>query len=177
LERLSRIKTQLDDQGALCIPKTFRARRYIDSQAVQVSGTACGIIFGTGIITYKRRVSHTMKDALVERWRHNLWSPLDLEAFSGVEVSFCTRNARRRRLKHLLASQTMRNYPHTNSFHWESEACEYAYFKALGSPKLFRRFWKDHKEWQSNVGNAISICLDALKETGIDKDSGELSAL
>lgn len=100
LERLSRIRTQLDDQGALCIPKTFRARRYIDSQAVQVSGTACGIISGTGVITYKRLVGHTMKDSLVERWRHNLWSPLDLEAFSGVGVSFCTRNARRRRLMH-----------------------------------------------------------------------------
>lgn len=71
----------------------------------------------------------------------------------------------------------MRNYLHTNSFHWESEACEYAYFKALRSPKLFRRFRKDHKEWQSNVGNAISICLDALEERGIDEDNGELSAL
>jgi hypothetical protein len=118
-----------------------------------------------------------MKDALVERWRHNLRSPLDLEAFSGVEVSFCTKNARRRRLMHLLSSDTMRNYLSTISFNWVSEACDHAYFKALRCPKSFRRFWKDHKEWQENVGNAVSICLDALEETGIDEDSGELSAL
>ncbi|KAE9380914.1 hypothetical protein N431DRAFT_363028 [Stipitochalara longipes BDJ] len=177
LERLSRLKTQLHDQGALKIPRTFRDKRYIDSHAVQVTGTALGIISGAGTVTYKRRVGHTMKDALVERWRHNLRSPLDLEAFSGVEVSFCTKNARRRRLMHLLAADTMRNYLSTISFNWVSEACEHAYFKALRCPKSFRRFWKDHKEWQENVGNAISICLDALEETGIDEDSGELSAL
>lgn len=176
-ERLSRMKTQLFDQGALRIPRTFRDKRYIDSHAMQVSGTALGIISGTGIVTYKRRVGHTMKDALVERWRHNLRSPLDLEAFSGVEVSFCTRNARRRRLMHLLGSNTMRNYLNTISFNWASEDCELAYFKALRCPKLLRRFWKDHKDWQENVGNAVSICLDALEETGIDDDSGELSAL
>lgn len=177
LERLLRIKTSLDGQGALRNPKTFRSKRYVDSQAVQVSGTALGVISGTGIITYKRRVGHTMKDALVERWRHNLWSPIDLEAFCGVEVSFCTRNARRRRLMHILASETMQNYLRTISFDWTSDACELSYFKALRSPKHFRRFWKDHKEWHVNVGSAISICLDALEETGIDKDSGELSAL
>jgi hypothetical protein len=176
-ERASRMKTQLHDQGALRFPRTFRDKRYIDSHAVQVSGTALGIISGTGIVTYKRRVGHTMKDALIERWRHNLRSPLDLEAFSGVEVSFCTRNTRRRRLMHLLASDTVRNYLNTISFKWVSENCEHAYFKALRCPKLFRRFWKDHKEWQENVGNAVSICLDALEETGIDNDSGELSAL
>ena len=176
-ERLSRMKTQLFDQGALRIPRTFRDKRYIDSHAVQVSGTALGIISGSGIITYKRRVGHTMKDALVERWRHNLRSPLDLEAFSGVEVSFCTRNARRRRLMHLLGSDTMRNYLNTICFNWASEDCEHAFFKALRCPKLFRRFWKDHKDWQENVGNAVSTCLDALEETGIDDDSGELGAL
>ncbi|KAN0120314.1 hypothetical protein V8E51_002522 [Hyaloscypha variabilis] len=176
-ERLSRLKTQLHNQGALKVPRTFRDKRYIDSHAVQVTGTALGIISGSGTVTYKRRVGHTMKDALVERWRHNLRSPLDLEAFSGVEVSFCTKNARRRRLMHLLSSDTMRNYLSTVSFIWVSEACEHAYFKALRCPKSFRRFWKDHREWQENVGNAISICLDALEETGIDEDNGELSAL
>ena len=28
-----------------------------------------------------------------------------------------------------------------------------------------------------NIGDAISTCLDALEETGIDEDSGELNAL
>ncbi|KAH9216583.1 hypothetical protein DL95DRAFT_424516 [Leptodontidium sp. 2 PMI_412] len=119
-----------------------------------------------------------MKGALVERWKHNLRNPMDLEAFSGVEVSLCTRNARRRRLLHLLGSPTMHNYLRGISFSWISESCEYAYLKALRSPKHFRRFWKAlTSEHLDNVGDAISKCLDALEETGMDDDSREIRGL
>jgi len=177
IERLFSMKTKFDQQGALRAPNTFRAHRYIDSHAVQVQGTAMGILSAAGIVTYKRRSGQTMKDALVERWRHNLRNPMDLEAFSGVEISICTRNARRRRLLHLLGSPTMSNYLRIFSFPWISESCEYAYFKALRSPKLFRKFWKGHPEYQENVGDAIFMCLDALVETGIDENSRELRCL
>ena len=103
---------------------------------------------------------------------------MDLEAFSGVEISLCTRNARRRRLLHVLGSSTMHNYLRGISFTWISEAVEYGYSKALRSPKHFRLFWKSLTPDQlENVGDAISICLDALEETGIDSDSRELRAL
>ena len=78
---------------------------------------------------------------------------------------------------HSLASQTMGNYLQSISFKWISSDCEAKYFRALRCPKSFRKFWKAHKEWQQNVGDAISKCLDALEETGIDADSGALSAL
>ncbi|KAF8862986.1 hypothetical protein BDZ45DRAFT_146290 [Acephala macrosclerotiorum] len=177
MERSANMKTKLDQQGALRTPKTFRPQRYIDSHAVQVQGTALGIISAAGIITYKRRNGNTMKDALVERWRHNLQNPVDLEAFSGVEISLCTGNARRRRLLHLLGSPSMQNYLRGISFRWVSEACEHAYFKALRCPKSFRKFWKANPEYEENVGDAISKCLDALEETGIDEDSRELRGL
>ncbi|CAG8978922.1 hypothetical protein HYALB_00005259 [Hymenoscyphus albidus] len=127
-----------------------------------------------GIVTYKRRGGHTMKDALVERWRHNFRNPMDLEAFSGVEISLCTGNARRRRLLHLLGSPTIRNYLHGIAFPWISKDCEYSYFKALRCPKSFRRFWKGNPDYRENVGNAISTCLDALEETGVNEESREL---
>ncbi|PQE30331.1 hypothetical protein CJF32_00008233 [Rutstroemia sp. NJR-2017a WRK4] len=176
MERISRFKTKLWEQEALRPPNVSRAKRYIDSHAVQIQGSAMGFISGSGQITYKRRSGHTMKDALVERWRHGLRNPIDLEAYSGVEVSLCSRNARRRRLLNILSSNTMVNYLHGISFSWISDKCKEAYLKALRCPKSFRKFWKTHKEWQENIGDAISKCLDALDETGIDEDSQELSA-
>lgn len=175
-ERALRIKSRLSDQQALRSPNTSRARRYVDSHAIQIQGSAMGFISGAGQVTYKRRVGHTMKDALVERWRHGLRNPLDLEAYSGVEVSLCSRNARRQRLLNILASDTMVNYLHAISFTWDNSVCESLYLKALRCPKSFRKFWKAHKDWQTNIGDAISKCLDALEETGIDEDNQELSA-
>ncbi|KAM3155336.1 hypothetical protein ABEW05_004142 [Botrytis cinerea] len=175
-ERILQIKSRLSDQQALRQPNTSRARRYVDSHAIQIQGSAMGFISGSGQVTYKRRIGHTMKDSLVERWRHGLRNPVDLEAFSGVEVSLCSRNARRRRLLNILASDTMINYLHAISFTWDKGVCEASYFKALRCPKSFRKFWKAHKDWQTNIGDAISKCLDALEETGIDEDNQELSA-
>ncbi|PQE29553.1 beta transducin het-e4s protein [Rutstroemia sp. NJR-2017a BBW] len=176
MHRISRFKTKLWEQEALRPPNVSRAKRYIDSHAVQIQGSAMGFVSGSGQVTYKRRSGHTMKDALVERWRHGLRNPIDLEAYSGVEVSLCSRNARRRRLLNILSSNTMVNYLHGISFSWISDKCKEAYLKALRCPKSFRKFWKTHKEWQGNIGDAISKCLDALDETGIDEDSQELSA-
>lgn len=175
-ERALRLKSRLSNQQALRTPNTSRARRYIDSHAIQITGSAMGFVSGSGQVTYKRRSGHTMKDALVERWRHCLWNPIDLEAYSGVEISLCSRNARRRRLLNILASDTMVNYLHAISFKWVAGLSENAYVKALRCPKSFRKFWKTHKDLQSNIGDAISKCLDALEETGIDEDNQELSA-
>jgi hypothetical protein len=176
MDRISRFKTKLWDQQALRPPNVSRAKRYIDSHAVQIQGSAMGFVSGSSQVTYKRRSGHTMKDVLVERWRQGLRNPIDLEAYSGVEVSLCSRNARRRRLLNILSSNTMVNYLHGISFSWVSDICKEAYLKALRCPRSFRKFWKAHKEWQENIGNAISKCLDALDETGIDEDSQELSA-
>ncbi|PQE07794.1 hypothetical protein CJF31_00007621 [Rutstroemia sp. NJR-2017a BVV2] len=176
MDRISRLKTRLWEQEALRPPNVSRAKRYIDSHAVQIQGSAMGFVSGSGQVTYKRRSGHTMKDALVERWRHGLRNPIDLEAYSGVEVSLCSRNARRRRLLNILSSNTMVNYLNGISFFWVSDTCKEAYLKALRCPRSFRKFWKAHKEWRENIGDAISKCLDALEETGIDEDSQELSA-
>lgn len=122
-----------------------------------------GIISAAGTVTYKRRSGQTMKDALIERWNHNRHNPMDLEAFSGVEISLCTRNARKRRLPHLLGSPTMYYYLRGNGFKWIPHACENSYFKALRSPKLFRQFWKGYPDYRDNIGDAISLntaCLD-----------------
>ena len=177
LSRLAHLKTKFRERGALRHPRTQRSKRYKDSHAVQVQGSAMGLVSIADTITYKRRVGFSMKDALLERWRNGTRNPLELEAFSGVEISLCTLNARRRRLLQLLNSRTLRKYLKGISFVWDDEACETCYFKALQSPRAFRTFWREHRPWRKNVGDAVSECLDALMETGINEENRELSAL
>jgi hypothetical protein len=111
VEYMSDIKTKLNNKSALRSPGSDRPRRYADSLAVQVQGSVLSAVSAGGIITYKRRAGHNMKDVLVERWRNTKnRNPAELEAFCGIEVSLCTQNARRRRLLDLLNSATMRKY-------------------------------------------------------------------
>lgn len=175
--RLAQLKKRFREIGALQTPRTHKSRRFKDSHAVQVQGSAMGFVSVAGTVTYKRREGHTMKDALVERWRNGARNIVELEAFSGVEVSLCTRNARRRRLLHLLGSHSMRKYLKSISFEWKDDACETGYFKALRSPRAFRTFWKQHSDWRRNIGDAVSECLEALQDTGIHHENKELSAL
>ena len=176
-ESLAAAKTELYQKGALQVPRTWKGKRFKDSHSVLIQGSAMGMVSVGNTITYKRRTGQNMKDTLVERWRMGLRNPVGLEAFSGVELSLCTQNARRRRLLHILNSLTIRKYLKTISYAWPDKECELGYFEALNSPKLFRRFWKTHKDWHIVVGDAISTSLDALQCTGIDAENKELSAL
>jgi hypothetical protein len=176
LARLLDIKSKLADQNALRHTNVSRSKRYIDSYTAQIQVSPISFVSGAAQANYKRRKGETMKDALLDNWRHDNWNPLYLEFYGGVEVSLCSRNARRKRLLGILSSDTMVNYLNAISFSWVSERCRIAYLKALRSPKTFRPFWQNHPEWRPNVANAISKCFDALEETGIDEDSYELRA-
>ncbi|OCL08922.1 hypothetical protein AOQ84DRAFT_317685, partial [Glonium stellatum] len=118
-----------------------------------------------------------MKDALIERWRNGIHKVQELEIWGGVEVSLCTQNARRRTLRHLLGSASMRNYLRGISFKWHEEDCERQYFEALEDCKKFRSFWKNNPQWHGTVGNAINECFSALEETGVDERDDELAVL
>jgi hypothetical protein len=157
-----------------------RPRRCTDGYTVQVSGCAMGFGNVGGSVTCKRRPGFNMKDTLIERWRNGLRNIADLESFSGVEVSLCTRNARRRRLWQILGSPTIYSFLKGNTFEWKNIECEKAYYKALSSRKRFRQRFRElyaDKNFRVDVGDAISACLDALAETGVDDDTGELSAI
>ena len=177
LEDFVHVKNMMRRKGALKEPRTQGSRRYKASHAVQVQGTAMGFVSLANTVTYKRRIGHSMKDTLVERWRHGLRNPVELESYSGVEISLCTQNARRRRLLEILQTETVRKYLSSISFEWINETCKRRYFQSLTDPKSFRQFWKRHPAYRPCVGDAISICLDALQETGINEQNGELSAL
>jgi hypothetical protein len=169
------VKQALTDIHGLNHLKTARRSRYKDSDTVQVQGGGLGLTVGT-TKTYRRRDGTTWKEALVERWRdRKLRNPVILESDVGLEVSLCTKNARWIMLLDVLRSDTMRNYLRGIGFSW-NESVERRYFDSLQSPGRFRKLWKWQK-YRENVGDAISICFDALAETGVDLQTGELHAL
>ena len=176
-EELVDMKNMMRRDGALREPRTFDPRRYKDSHAFQIQGSAMGFVSLSNTVTYKRRVGQTMKARLLERWRNGLRNPVELESWSGLEISLCTRNARRRRLLNILNSQTIRRYLGSVSFEWINLECKLAYFRSLVSPAAFRQFWKANPSYRPCVGKAISICLDALQETGSNGPDHSLAAL
>ena len=136
-----------------------------------------GFVSLADTITCKRRVGHSMKDSLVERWRNGPRKFSELASCSGIKVSLCTQNARRRRLLDILRTTTMRKYLDCISFTWPNGRFQQEYFDSLKEPKFFRKFWNRYPADRSCIIEAISICFDALQETGVDQDNGELSAL
>jgi hypothetical protein len=118
------------------------------------------------------------KEALVGLWTSHpeernvrIW-----EYNSGVEVSSCTYNARRRRLITLLGTKTLINYLQNISLTWKSEDCQKAFYEAIQHPRHteFRKLYELKKEWQPDLGKAIQHCLDALLVTGLNESGFEL---
>jgi hypothetical protein len=170
-------KTKLMGDGVLRNPGTDRPQRYADSMAVQVQVGALPFVQLGGQVIYKRRAGQNMKTVLVERWRNNKnRNPAELEALCGVEVSLCTKNARRRSLLDLMSTKSLKSYLESVSFDWASAECKDAFFQSLGDCRKFRAFWNERKDWRQSAGDAISLSLDRLEVTGVNTVSGELRA-
>jgi hypothetical protein len=176
-ERKLKIKQELKNDGNLRHRGTRLSHQEKGSQAFQVQASAAGFATLGTTIEYKRTEGFNIKDALLQRWRNGARNVKYLEMWGGVEVSLCTKNARRIQLLHVLRSQALRRYLKTISFQWIDRECETSYFEALKNRRSFRKFWKEHPEWQKNIGNAVNECFMALEETGVDERDDELSAL
>jgi hypothetical protein len=177
-EDLLRVKTFFFEQHAIHPPGVSPARRFKDSQSFTLQASILSVMSVGSSLSYKRQSGHTIKDVLVERWRDpKLRDHADLEVLGGLQVSLCTRNALRTRLRDVLRSRTAKKYLESILFEWVSEECEAAYFTALQSRKLFKRFWGGPVDWRKNAGDAISVCLDMLQDTGVDQDNRHLSTL
>jgi len=177
MERKLKIKQELKNAGNLRHRGTCRPRQEKGSQSFQIQASAAGFATLGTTMEYKRTEGFNIKDALLQRWRNRSRNIKYLEMWGGVEVSLCTKNARRIQLLHILRSQGLRRYLKTICFQWIDRECETAYFEALKDRRSFRKFWKEHPEWQLNIGDAINECFIALEETGVDERDDELLAL
>ena len=170
-------KQSLRDSGALSEPGTIRNGRILSSELVrvQVGGRYANFEYTR---KHKRR-EQTLKQCLIEDWKHNSQSRKvrHLEFKLGLEVSTCTRNARRVRLIELLGTRTMRNHLQNGSFQWHSKYCEESFYSAIQDQDYtaFRKLYdQSEPEWQTDLSNAIEYCLDALKDTGKNEKDLEM---
>ncbi|KUJ16335.1 uncharacterized protein LY89DRAFT_719074 [Mollisia scopiformis] len=167
------IRQHLRNSNSLFETGTIKNTRILDSEAVQIQ-LGPSYVKGSAQRTYKRR-RKAWKEAWTEEWKNNPESRniRILEYKFGVEVSACTFNARRQRLISLLGSKTMINHLRNGALTWMSPECEQSFYTALESRnhKAFRKLYLSKKNWQSDLGKAITHCLEALTRTGTDAES------
>ena len=101
-----------------------------------------------------------------------------MDDWYGVEISACTTNARRQRLAQILGSDTMRNYLESILMEWSDAQVKERYFNALNSdnPYAFEDLYINSPDLRMELGKVVATCLDALYETGTDRNH-RLSAL
>lgn len=140
------------------------------SLGIGYSGTQIGVSK-----QYQRYPLVTRKQSLVQKWTvwPNQRNPFTVLLWWGIEVSVCTRNARRRRLIHILGSSTMA--PFVDMIRWESLDCGRAFKQSLTADNIdsFPRLYTEHVEWRTELGQAVAYLLSALANTGIVR-SGDL---
>ncbi len=166
----------LRNSQALSEPGTMRNSRTMSSEVVQVQiGGPYGHL---GLQREYKRRGRTLKQCLIEDWKlRPLKRHLDYLEFNlGLEVSSCTRNARRIKLIKLLGTQTMLNHLYHGYLKWSSTDCEEKFYSVLQDPDhtAFRRLYKSNPDWQTDLGNAIEYCLNALEDTGKNEKDLEL---
>jgi len=158
---------------------TLKPYKYKDSSSfnVAVGHGGAQVSWNTQI---KTNPGILMKQSLLDRWKlePRFRNPRLLLLWYGVEVSVCTRNARRCRLVDLIRSRSMIRYlsaiyrPEVGSKIYQN-----LLFAALESsdPNAFVELYDQHPEWQGELGTVVARCLEVLKESGINK-KGDLAA-
>jgi hypothetical protein len=99
-------------------------------------------------------------------------NPAIMEQHIGLEVSFCSRNARRKRLKGIFNSTTMRNWLEICQTNNEPFKCEEKFWEAMASrdPRAFRDLYLKHREWRQDLGQLVAWGLEGLRHSTVEED-------
>ena len=158
---------------------TLAPHKYIDSMTGQLGLSQWGLSanWSTQI---KTNPGILAKESYLQRWKlePEFRNPRMLLLWYGVELSLCTRNAKRCRIIDLLRSHMIIQYleaiyrPQIGS-----DSHVPAMFAALKSsnPFDFLTLYDTYPEWRKELGMVVSRCLDLLKNTGVGK-IGDLAA-
>ena len=126
---------------------------------------------------YQRRPPITRKQTLLEKWTvaPDKRNPNTLLLWCGLEVSLCTRNARRRRIIQVLGSEIM--LPHIERLRWDNAECAKAFKDTLKQDiEAFPKLYISREEWRKELGLAVAQLLNILGSTGV-ADTGDLDVL
>ena len=164
---------------ALQTTGTLKPFRYVDATVfnIAVGHSGAQASWNTQI---KTNPGILMKQSLLDRWKlePKFRNPRLLLLSYGLEVSCCTRNARRCRLVDLIRSRSMIAYL-SAIYRPERGLEEYktSLFEALNSSdaNAFVELYDSRPEWQGELGTVVARCLEVVKESGVDK-KGDLAA-
>lgn len=170
------LETGLDGM-ALQSVRTLKPYKYRDSTAFHIAVGYAGTQ-ASWTTQVKTNPGILMKKSLLDRWQlePRFRNPRLLLLWYGVEVSICTRNARRCRLVDVIRSRSMIAYLFA-TYHPEvgSETYKTALFDTLidDDPNAFIELYDNHPEWQEELGAVVAHCLQVLEGSGVNQ-KGEL---
>ena len=152
---------------------TIESRKYKASMTYTInagySNTSIGIAR-----QYKYRDGITQKQRILAKWLKSPGSthPDSLLMWHGLEISACTRNARRQQLWDIMRSEAVTEAFEHSLFEWEDPRCKRAFEEALrdNDPKSFSKLYLSRKGWRKELGQAISWILELLSGTGVGAD-------
>lgn len=177
--RSSKVIQDLQSTNRLEELGTSADEKYLAEECVTAQLGYSGVTLG-GQRTYKRRTGVSLKQAIYDAWKNGSANrnPAILEHWIGLEVSFCSGNARRRRLKDVFGCTTIANWLDSCKANDISGTCEGAFHDAIKSrdSRAFRRLWIQHPEWRKDLGQLVSWCLEGLVHSKVDAE-GNLHAL
>lgn len=165
------LETGLDGM-ALQSVGTLKPYRYKDSTSFHIAVGHAGTQAGW-TTQVKTNPGIFMKTRILDRWKlePRFRNPRLLLLCYGVEVSICTRNARRCRLVDVIRSRSMVQYLSV-TYHPEvdSETYKTALFDALhdDNSNAFIKLYDNHPEWQEELGAMVAHCLQVLEGTGVN---------
>ena len=179
-EESCKIKSETGLEGmALQSIGTLKPFKYRESSTLNLVVGHGGVQAGWST-QIKTNPGILLKESFLQRWKlePRFRNPRLLLLWYGVEVSLCTRNARRCRIIDLLRSQPVTQY--LSTIFWpgaNSPAYMNALFEALISEDTMAliRLYDDHPEWHAELGSIIARCLDLLKDSGVNRN-GDLAA-
>jgi len=123
----------------------------------------------------KKLPEKTVKEDAWQKWnsRPEDANPAILNNYYGVEISYCTGNARRVPLKHILLMDPVNELLERQMPGWASTPWGLDFEKALSteSDDAVFQFWSKHKDARRLAGRLVFSVLDALEQTGTT-DSG-----
>ena len=151
---------------------TLAPHKYIDSMTGQLGLGQWGLSanWSTQI---KTNPGILAKESYLQRWKlePEFRNPRMLLLWYGVELSLCTRNARRCRVIDLLRSHVIIQYLETM---YKPQASLASFMPTLlaalksTNPDDFLILYDAHPEWRREIGTVVVRCLDLLKDTGVN---------
>ncbi|KAE9365550.1 hypothetical protein N431DRAFT_101839 [Stipitochalara longipes BDJ] len=172
------VESRLIDSHSLHDLRTTESSFYVDSTTTALALSTYGINIGIQK-QFKRRDGVKLKSVLLDRWKHEqngIRMIKDLEKGYGLEISFCSLNARRTTLFDLLSTRAMQVY--INELDCADSRCRENLIDILERGQvndILALYRKSTCEWRKEIRDLIFYSLCVLAECSVSEKDLDLS--